>query len=214
MGNRKCGSSTLDTYFSQYQEMPYKLFSSKQGSRFFDATHFDGKALSKQLSLILMNTYPKHYNAYQIKNLFDFLNWDWNQYLKIVVIRNPWARMLSDYMWYLKNLSNSILEFTTPKKFEIFLMSYKRMYFDCLSHFTNVFDESYEDNKIHIIKLEELNLEIPKIMKTFAPDLVIQEVPNLNQTKHPLYADCYTPQAKNIVKYAFASDIKYGGYEF
>lgn len=44
---------------------------------------------------VLGKTIPKHFDATQAKAIVDALGVDWHNYTKIVLIRDPWRRLVS-----------------------------------------------------------------------------------------------------------------------
>ncbi len=148
-GNRKCGSTTLNALFGSYQEMPLKGFILDKHN---SAVAYGRTAFSSALTRLLYKTYPKHYNLHQWRYVFERLGHNLDEYAKVVFIRNPWDRMVSDYHWRFG--SKTVATSTLRSNFELFLQQRPQLMRYSLSWYTGVFDGNYVACNIHIFKLE------------------------------------------------------------
>ena len=98
LGNRKCGSTTLDRYFRKVTEpLDEQCFSQHGSPRLI--TGYADFTFYEATQSVLDRTLPKHYDAFQYRRLFDEIDVDWEPLRKLVSIRNPWARAVSTYKW-------------------------------------------------------------------------------------------------------------------
>lgn len=47
----------------------------------------------------LMGFLPQHATLTEIKGYFDLMGWNWNEYFKFGIVRNPFDRIVSGYEW-------------------------------------------------------------------------------------------------------------------
>lgn len=88
LGNRKCGSTTLDRYFRKVTEpLDEQCFSQHGSPRLI--TGYADFTFSEGTQSVLDRTLPKHYDAFQYRRLFDEIDVDWEPLRKLVSIRNP-----------------------------------------------------------------------------------------------------------------------------
>ncbi len=218
LGNRKCGSTSIHRYLGQLNEMPQDEFAFTDESTRF-VTHYNGEELPATLRRLMSNTVPRHWTGYQAQALFGHIGLDWESYRKVVVIRNPWDRMVSNFMWQLKSRAPEgtdpmTIKFTGAQAMERFLLAHRDIYSNALPWFTGVVDGEYANHGFDVIRLEDFPEDLPKLWTSMTNDPVPDRVRFLNKTKHPNYIDCYTDLARDWVAKAFAEDISVGGYQF
>jgi len=205
-GNRKCASTSLMQLFAPLQQMPETF--EKNSERWGEAV------LPDDVRAILADTWPKHFNVYQSARLFAALGYDWDEYVKVIAIRNPWDRMLSHYTWFLKRRFGS--DFTSPREFEGYLSTRTGFVSNSLAAFTGCYDGRYEDHNVVIVTVENLDEDLGRVWSLVDPlESPERDVPVLNAAPRQLdYREVYTDRSREIVGFHFASDVNFGGYKF
>ncbi len=219
LGNRKCGTTTLQRYLGHLNEMPKESFEFADPNARSNAIGFEGQEFSPDLQRLLSNTRIRHWTGYQLERLFAELDFDWSAYRKVVTIRNPWDRMVSNFMWSLKSRApaetdQSAITFTDPSDMQQFLFGDRRTYSDPVHYFTGVLDGDWQGHGFDVIRLEDFPEKLPLLWKAMTDDPMPDRVGFYNRTEHPAYVDCYTDIARQWVERLFASDIAAGDYEF
>lgn len=158
------------------------------------------------------------------QELFDMgliSNEIWDAYYKIIVVRNPYDRMLSDYFWIskTKGIKDSFIKFILKKgKYSDVLnnnnsMSYRGDHLNTqVSYF---FVNGKKINYDSIIRFETFkqdieNLDIPLFIKAKILNV------KLNSSKKPFqhYSLFYDYIRKRIVKTVFQDDLDFLNYSF
>jgi len=139
-------------------------------------------------------------------------------FLKIAVVRNPWARFVSCY--YQKIVG--------PKPANLVKMKniYKGMPFDDFVYAVCKLPKTTQEQHVRpqtmsmmcedefvpdwVIKLENIKTEWPILQEIIPiPDLVPR-----NTTVHPPYRECYNDETKRMIARRYADDIRILKYEF
>jgi hypothetical protein len=144
--------------------------------------------------------YKHHTTALDLKKHFESEGWNWDDYYKFSVVRNPWERRVSSWAYRLKKGQHNHTEF---KDFV--------MHYPANPQVNWLFDESGNSLMDYIFKLEDLDgmdkvfddLNIPKV-----------NLPHKNKNNHKHYTEYYDNEAREMVAEKYAKDIEYFGYEF
>ena len=152
-----------------------------------------------------LDSYSRQLNLFKEKDNFNPTKYinnikaNWNR-LRITFVRNPWARLVSEYHY---NLSKGIEEGSFGEVVNRLLIHkddvWKWSQVRWLSHR----GRCYADR---IYKLED---DREKFEKDFGVQL-----PHKNKTQHKPYREYYNDRTMEIVRLVFADDIKRFGYEF
>jgi hypothetical protein len=154
----------------------------------------------------------QHLSANDLRRVLP--NETFNNYFKFAIIRNPWDRMLSQYLFdrVFKNPTN---ERETSKDFSFDEFD---EYIRTLPAFLK--QEQYRfitDDKGKLLvdfvgRFEKLESDFQKVCKKIG----ISErcLPHINPSKHTHYGAYYTEEIKQTVQQLFARDIKMFGYQF
>jgi hypothetical protein len=175
-----------------------------------------------------VSQYPYHHHtgARALKKHFDENQWEWNDYLSLTTIRNPWDRVVSIYQ-YSKKQTNSIWN-----KLYLKTNSFDR-FVEALPDFLNEvvyagghlkagqrgisiseFGFSQGGDRLinHIIPIEQIDKKLPEILNELGLPAI--EVPRVNGTVRGTYHEYYTNVTQEIVSEIFREDIELGKYFF
>lgn len=154
------------------------------------------------------------------KNLFMF-----------TIVRNPWERMLSMYLFYHKNNFNSPEFFSGDDKIDndfnnwieyIYSSSFDKtkihgcvnIFKYCFSNQLNWVKDSNNNiiENINIYKIEDLDLNdfFEKKLNLYDFDIITK----IHPTKHKHYSYYYNEKSKNLVSKHYQEDIDYFGYKY
>jgi hypothetical protein len=162
--------------------------------------------------------------------LIDFNINKENLYI-FTIVRNPWARMLSMYLFYHKSNYNSPEFFSGNTKIDnnfnnwieyIYSNEFDRtrihsavnIYKCCFSNQLNWVkdDDSKIINNVHIFKVEDLDIH-----KFLTEELNLKNAngnAKIHPTKHKHYSQYYNNKSINLVAEHYKDDIEYFNYKF
>lgn len=184
--NHKCGSAT--TFYI------LKPFCSIIGENF-----------SKDVFPNKLNHKPWVHSDAGVWRKYLHYNKIYKNFKTITTVRNPWARMVSLY-----NYGGIHKKLYGQNGFEQFIEDV----FDHYSFVNFIFDKKGK-NVDYVIKIEELETELPKLMKKFGINLSTKDfVFRLNKTKSVDYKKYYNDKTKEIVRKKFKKEIDFFKYEF
>ena len=164
-----------------------------------------------------------HIEAVQLKNIFIKNGWNWDEYYKFTFIRNPYEKYVSQYFFSAPD-NNFKRQFDKGyNKKKAFSVSFK----EWLKYHDNMkilpvgirdikqfaFDNNGNMLVNKIIKLEEINTELPKILNklNINHNKIIKKI---NTTNHKNYRQYYDEECIKIVQKYMSNDIEIGNYEF
>jgi len=145
-------------------------------------------------------TIPQH--AKVVKDMMTLE--EWNSYYKFIVVRNPWERVLSHYL-FLKNAGH------TDIHFHDWVIRFK----GC-AQWKKAYSVWFRDDNGNIlvdeiVRFEDFENSMKIIAKRFS---LSKKIPKLNKTVHDHYSSYYTEESKKIVGDLYEDDINYFGYKF
>jgi hypothetical protein len=140
-------------------------------------------------------------------------------YYKFAFVRNPWARMVSEYSYRKKQwkfLFCTFEEFLTTRlptsKDDDYGRTPDDLYRHILPQAAFVYDEKNNLLADFIGRVENIQDDFKKIAKHIQlSDYALQHI---NQTTHRAYKDYYNPRTKNIVADLYKRDIELFEYRF
>jgi hypothetical protein len=171
--------------------------------------------------------YDWHGMAFDLKKHFQEQSWNWNSYFKFAFVRNPWERLLSEFLYRKKRIkifegaddkpeyilkSEEIIKEVT--NFSGFVCSNyinrKAPIVDPQSRF--IFDESGDSLLDYVGRFENLQVGVDVVCDKIGIQPKSLELSN--DTTHGRYEEHYNDKTRDIVKNIYAKDIEYFGYEF
>ena len=177
--------------------------------------HYEIKKKIKSHFVPALGSRPEHAFAVDVKNQFPF---EWNNYSKFCVVRNPWSKVVSDYYWTTKGLK-------TPPTFIDFVRALEKG--DDLGgiipirHHNNwplytIDDEIAVDA---VIRFEDLSNGLEKTCATFGIpyDGWLPRAKGKIRPKSGSSDDLstlYTPELRDAVGHIFEKEIETFGYTF
>jgi len=157
-----------------------------------------------------------HLQHATIKELIDFRLVNKNNladYFKFTIVRNPWERAVSDFVWL--NIDDTFRNYLLQKgKFE-YIAKNKSSKDTRYDHFRPQADFIfYTDNNLmdFVAKYETLQKDWNKICSNIG--LKITTLGHTKQTKHKHYSTYYDSETKKLVEKLYQKDIDIFNYTF
>ena len=185
------------------------------------------QALNKHSDIISGGKKPYHHHstALMIKNHFEDMDWNFDEYYKFISVRNPWDMLVS--LYYFGKPDQNSFYFWCPQYNDSELMPFKKwikqgISWDLrVSKWQNNFSALTLDHYIldsnknylvdYVMRVENLKADLEVVSARL--ELAI-DCPHINKTKHEEYQKHYDEETKEIVAREFQFDIKYGNYRF
>jgi len=196
----KAGSSSLRRFFDPYSDVrPARNFASRTSENPF---------------------YP-HMRPEETRELFRAFGWDFDGYTKLVVIRNPWARLVSLYE-HVRRSAPDLPEFGRWV-YEIRPFGaggggpedqrWRRYGAYSIEHFIK--DASGGILVDRVLRLEDLDRELFPYLRAMGLSVSDRPLPRRNrQTTARRYQDYYTPETADYVGDVYRYDIVNFSYSF
>lgn len=143
----------------------------------------------------------------------------WNDYFTFALVRNPWAKMVSHYMWRQQRAwwyaQGDELDFEQwVKNFDMLTEGNRSLADTNNSQWDWVTgDDNIMITVDYVAKVEELNHGVWKNICQ-GVEIDYQPLPRFNSTTHKHYSQYYNKETKEIVAKRYAKDIAAFGYEF
>lgn len=157
--------------------------------------------------------HPKHF---KLKHYEELLGSNVNNYFKFTLIRNPWERMVSNYLFDISSPEIMMLGKTTYEEkkeitFEEFL---NLVFFSGIETF--VYDyQSWYNGVDYVCKLENIQSDFSYVCGRLGIDN--REIGHINKTNNKSdykYQEFYTSKTKDLIFEKFKYDILKFKYEF
>jgi chondroitin 4-sulfotransferase 11 len=155
-----------------------------------------------------------HDKAIHYKNKYPK---EFKEYFKFTIVRNPWDRMLSFYL-YQKKRCWDFYPFSAEKAppFNEFICKYlKRMPKQTRLNTKPCYDWIHDknDNLLipEIVKFEELQHRLPIVFKKINKDGKLKK---LNSTEKKHYSEYYNQETREIIEKRFKKDIELFNYKY
>lgn len=135
-------------------------------------------------------------------------------YFKFAFVRNPWDRLVSEYM-YRKRVHSGKAFHISLKEMLITKWTTRQRHLSIKQHIRPQYEYVY-DNDVQCVDFvgrfenlqEDFNIICDKI------GIPRQQLPHKNITEHKHYTEYYDEETKSIVAKKYRKDIEYFGYEF
>lgn len=146
---------------------------------------------------------------------------DFAQLFSFGFVRNPWDRILSEYLYRVENDSFHYVECCAKATFEHYLMQISQldiahMPHARINHVYNQYDFLMEDGQqaVNFIgRFENFEEDLRAVLNKIGLDPSI-EIPKLNATKHRHYRNYYSDETRLLVERMYAKDIQTFGYSY
>lgn len=143
----------------------------------------------------------------------------WKSYNKFTVVRNPWDRCYSDYLWMQKdtNIKGSFKDFIYKQgPFQAILNFRENMHYrgDHLLKQTDFFDLSGLNSIDFIARFENLSEDFNHIISQLNINKEFNVKENISKNRHSHYSYFYTKTKRKIVEELYGEDISILNYKF
>ncbi|MEL6918753.1 MAG: sulfotransferase family 2 domain-containing protein [Bacteroidota bacterium] len=164
--------------------------------------------------------YLQHATPQQLLDLGYIDREIWDSYYKFVIVRNPWDRAYSDYLWSINNedIYDSFSNFIQGKgKFTASFSTDKD--FNIADHLYTQYDYFFLNGKEikydKIIRFEDIKNGLSELatVLSMAPD-AFKKRENVNKKRFRHYSVFYTGARKRWVDTLYAADIELLDYSF
>lgn len=201
ISNWKCGCSTMANLFLPYSDFGYK--NQKKCQEMFGIPY--GRMV--------------HWPAYKIRAVFKKVGLQWDDYIKITTVRNPWSRIVSLFFYKYgkqKNKTNQQIKnaFTKFVKTEL-----PRWQSGLRNRWISqqMIHDPRTGKKIvnYVVRLEHLEKDLEPIIKKHFPDFKPFDYSmRKNTTQHKHYSFYYTSETRQLVAKMFQWEIRKYKYRF
>lgn len=149
------------------------------------------------------NAYYHHRTSQYMKSHFDKMNWNFDNYFKFAFVRNPFAREVSLWKYFLKIKKEKY----TVENFSDFVKL--PAHDSCMQYVVDATGEKLID---YIGKTETIQQDFDIICTKIG--ISSKKLPHLRKTKHRHYTEYYDDETREIVAEKYAKDIEFFGYGF
>ncbi len=192
ISNWKCGCSTIADMFAPITEFDWN--SREACKQIFGKDYND---------LV-------HYPAGLMRQEFRRLGWDFDQYVKISSVRNPWSRTVSLY--------EHVKRIGFKGSFDSFVADELPKWRSGLINRWNTYEMLHENGERivdHVIRIEHLETDLRPVVASRWPGLNLDYGTKSNTGNHKPYEQYYTnKKTGEIVEDFFAYDVQAFDYRF
>jgi hypothetical protein len=196
----KCASTSMANAIGEERDMSY------MGKSMFK-TGPANFGMSKNGSFHLCQDFKQYLKQYLDRN--------WDDYVKFIIARNPWDRAISSWKFIIKRkrFNLSFMEFLNE-------IEQKRKENICNDffgwHTCNLFDNIVDNNGDiivdHILKFENLQNDFDNLLDKFGKSHI--QLSFLNKTSHLNYTEYYDSETIDKVYDIYKKDVDFFGYKF
>lgn len=185
----KCGGTSIEKFFDM---MDRKLL-------YYDlnAFKFDG------VDFAMQHLTPKYLKQHEISSEI------YHSYTKFTIVRNPYRRVVSEYMWRHKSKKNK----TEPDFYKWMRNYYKTIDNDHkLKQVDFIYDENGNKEVDYIMRLENITTEFPKFLD-FISYKEEKKLQIINSTKSDEYKYLLSDRCKEFIYDFYEEDFKMLNYK-
>jgi len=155
-----------------------------------------------------------HAPAKNIKKFFTKQKWNFEEYIKITSVRNPWARIVSLYSYQIRmdKFKKENLDFRSYVKRVV--PRWQGGILNRWNTYEMIHDNTGRALIDYVVRLENLKEDLSPIIEKHFPDFYINYNTRANVSEHDHYSTYYDEDTKSIIAHLFAYDIKRWGYVF
>ncbi|MCK4678323.1 MAG: sulfotransferase family 2 domain-containing protein [Bacteroidales bacterium] len=170
-----------------------------------------------------------HISARELKNIFERRGWEWSDYKKFCMIRNPYDRVVSLYYHRLKMESNimknrgvignsigNVKDIVKPvNTFKDYLMHINPRNRLPTSLKAFICDDNGNFLVDDVLMYEKLNEDLPNYLDNLGINITAEDIPHLNASQNrSAYRDYFDEDTKKRVSELYAYEISRFGYNF
>lgn len=169
-----------------------------------------------------------HMPAKEAKRIFAEADWDWFQYRRFCVVRNPFTRVVSLYHHHLSMrkrgapglapipkikalIKYSLKQTPTFKEYVLSLNRQHRLALP-LDEFILADDSSHLVDDI--LRFEELPDELPRYLQQLGIQIAPEEIPRVGSSRIRSYEEYYDEETRSFVEHLYQYEIDRFGYSF
>lgn len=204
----KAGGTSVASLLAEYEEWRF----CKRLYRAVERRYLPRKY--RAVKLFGQHFVGSHASAAMVRDTLGQSRYD--RYFKFAVVRNPWSREVSRYFFARKTPTHHLHRLASELEFADFIRrrGEKTSARDVSSYqFKKVSDASGRLIVDTIVRLENLEQELPPVLETIGIDPAVQ-VPRLNASSHGPYQQYYDDESRDIVARYSRDDIEQFGYRF
>jgi len=198
----KCAGSSIETFFGA---KPFDW-------RTPDYDHLTGWCPERKIHL-------QHATARQLRELGLVSGQAWEEYFKFTIVRNPWARALSDYLWLQRNrgIRDSFLKFIRGEGAYSEALSRSGVPGYRGDHLVSQYDYTHIDGSLaldFVGRFENLAEDFSRICRTLGRDS--QALPHKKKGRREFehYSHFYSARRRRVVAETYRNDIAAFNYAF
>ena len=154
----------------------------------------------------------QHLLAKQVKK--EVNNKFFAQALKFTMVRNPWDKVISQYKYMFTK--NSLMKYIgmdkNTKLIQYLELISKKKHVQWEDQHKFFLDDNGETIVNHILKFENFNMEVSKILNKL--DIEFDAILHLNKGIRKHYSEYYDNETKEFVADMYSQDIKLLGYSY
>jgi hypothetical protein len=144
----------------------------------------------------------------------------WDKYFKFIIVRNPWDRAYSDYVWMIKHLKayDNFFNFINAKGVFKETLTVRNKYYrgDHLNKQKDYFFINGEEiNYDQVLKFENLKGELSLLKEKLNLDVDFFEASkNISNKKYEKYDHFFNTERRCLVQNTYSEDIEYLNYSY
>ena len=161
------------------------------------------------------NKYKNWISHWSMQEYLDrklVLPYEHKSFFSFAFVRNPWARMVSEYHWKGGRMRGISFKQFLKMPFKELRKRYRQGGFD--QHLGPQYTSIYTDGELivdFVGKVENMKEDWKYVKKRLGRSIVL---PRVNKSKHKHYSEYYDNESKNIIEERYGKDIELFNYSF